>query len=358
MNYGASANGEITMASVWLPSGELGSGPETTVVMRQGSTDPGGPQVRQLRAEHTEQMRFGDGAVVEYGAEYLMTGVQSVKSALRPHGRVVMRVSPQWLASFSVETEPSGYALRSRGSSLESALDALDTLPQRVWQADGQSTIAGGWHEELALRRDLGSRATVTVAAFHDYSKHQAVNGSDSGADCAVPTPACSSLVYAHDAGAGGSWGTRVVYQRRISDNLELAAIYAWAGALALEGDPNADLPLESRTQTKYVHSVAGRVTGKVPRLATQVSASYKWMSGPVIGRQDAFGEAAQGIDPNLSVSIRQPLPMFRSVGHWEALADFRNVFSQGYSSVEGPDGQVVLVPVMRTFRGGVSFQF
>ena len=64
------------------------------------------------------------------------------------------------------------------------------------------------------------------------------------------------------------------------------------------------------------------------------------------------------GIDPNLSVSIRQPLPSFLMAGHWEALADFRNMLSQGYTSLEALDGRMLVMPVERSFRGGVSFQF
>jgi hypothetical protein len=76
------------------------------------------------------------------------------------------------------------------------------------------------------------------------------------------------------------------------------------------------------------------------------------------VTRQDLYNEAAMAIDPNLSLSIRQPLPSFLMAGHWEALADFRNMLSQGYTSLETPDGHMVVMPVERSFRGGVSFQF
>jgi hypothetical protein len=70
----------------------------------------------------------------------------------------------------------------------------------------------------------------------------------------------------------------------------------------------------------------------------------------------DQFGEAAYGMDPNLHLSIRQPLPGFN--GRWEALADFSNLLAQGYVTVNGQDSRMMLVPVLRSFRGGVSFQF
>jgi hypothetical protein len=41
-----------------------------------------------------------------------------------------------------------------------------------------------------------------------------------------------------------------------------------------------------------------------------------------------------------------------------EALADFRNLLAQDYVPVRTREGQVFLMPVYRSFRGGFSFQF
>lgn len=97
-------------------------------------------------------------------------------------------------------------------------------------------------------------------------------------------------------------------------------------------------------------------VSGKVPHTGTQIAASYKYISGATLSRTDAFGEAESQMDPNLHLSIRQPLPGLN--GRWEALADMSNVLGQGYVSAGGQDSRIVLVPVFRSFRGGVSFQF
>jgi len=61
-------------------------------------------------------------------------------------------------------------------------------------------------------------------------------------------------------------------------------------------------------------------------------------------------------MDPNLHFSVRQPLPGFN--GRWEALADFSNILAQGYVTVNGQDSRMMLAPILRSFRGGVSFQF
>jgi Carboxypeptidase regulatory-like domain len=356
MIYDPAAGAGVAFSSIWIPGGRFGHGPETTVVMRQERSGPGRQTVRRLRIEHSEQMALGDRVVLDYGAEYLMAGVDSMTSSLRPRGRITVRIAPRWTAAFGVETGPGEYGLRSRGPSLESALDAMDTLPVLIWH-NGQPALEGGWHEEVSLDHDLSARSSVEVAAFRDSTRHQAVFGFSPNPQEDSTLEQCSGAC-AFDAGPGKSWGARVVYRQKLADDFEVDAIYAWAGAPALDNGPNLGSELQDALHTQYRHSFAGRVAGTVPRVGTQFAASYKWLSGPVVGRQDLYGEAAMGIDPNLSITIRQPLPCFHTGGHWEALADFRNLLAQGYVPIQATQGRMVLVPVLRSFRGGVSFQF
>jgi hypothetical protein len=94
-----------------------------------------------------------------------------------------------------------------------------------------------------------------------------------------------------------------------------------------------------------------------LPHIGTQLTVGYKWIDGQVVSRQDAYGEAMYNVDPYQSVIIRQPLPKFIP-GHAVAMADFGNLLAQGYVPLQTQDGQVILVPSYRSFRGGVSFQF
>jgi len=352
MSYAPELGAGATFSSVWLPTGEFDQGPETVVVLRQARFDPSGQSFRSLRAAHSEKMTLGN-MEIDYGTAYVMAGAGTMTSSLRPRLRVSKNLSPRWNVSYSVETEPDSHGLRNRGAALESALEALDTLPVIIWK-DGRSAIAGGWHYEFALRRSLGAHRSLEAAAFRDSSGHMAVFGFDLDDPSGPQEPPIAP--YAHDGGSSSSWGSRVVYREKISDNWEVAAIYAWAGALTPESESAARL--SDRLETTLRHSMAARLSGKVPGSRTQFSASYKWLSGPVVSRQDVFGEAALGIDPNLSLTVRQPLPSFGSSGRWEALADFRNLLSQGYIPVDQTDGRLLLTPVVRSFRGGVSFQF
>jgi hypothetical protein len=71
----------------------------------------------------------------------------------------------------------------------------------------------------------------------------------------------------------------------------------------------------------------------------------------------DSYGESLYQMDPFLHVSVRQQLPKF-GPGRWEAIADCDNLLAQGYLTMNTREGQVVLVPAFRTFRGGLSLQF
>ncbi len=341
-------------ATLWLPSGELGYGPVTSLVLRQSKLGPNGPIFRGARLEHANQLALGDRLVLHYGAEYVLVGLGPATSALRPRAELDLRLSPNWRASVLMAARPWSNDERRAGA-LQAALAALDAFPAVLWR-NGHPVLEGGWHEELAVERRLGAHATLQGAAFRDAARHVAVFGRG-GASSPEFFQDSFSSGFLYDGGASNSWGTRLAYRQKFSDDFELAAVYAWAGALALE-EPTAGVDLRDALQTRYRHSLAARLSGRIPKAGTQVVASYKWVGGPIVSRQDIFGEAAYQLDPHFNLSLRQPLPSFFNSGKWEAQADFRNLLAQGYVQVNRQDGRVVLAPTFRSFRGGVSFQF
>jgi hypothetical protein len=347
-----------SVASIWLPGGKFGDGPETTLVVRQHRLGNSDRSIRTMRFEHSEQMGLADGVVLEYGVEYLSGGlVGALSSSLRPHARLGLRLPRHWDAAFLVETDPDAYGFRTRLPDQQPAIEALQTAPILVWD-NGRPVLNRGWHEEFEVQREVGSRGELEGAVFRDDSRHEAVYATVTSADASYTARGLFPGPFAYDGGSAGFWGTRLVYREKLADNLEVAGVYAWAGALS-PADPSAPVAvLHDALESRYRHSIAGRVAGKIPKSKTQVFASYKWIDGTAVTRQDLYSETAMGIDPNLSLSIRQPLPGFTMGSHWEALADFRNILSQGYVSLEGPDGRMLITPVERSFRGGVSFQF
>jgi hypothetical protein len=352
MSYERGASGSF--ASVWLPSGVAGRGPETVFVLHQSKFGVAGLAFQEMRLDQSQQFALSDRLSLQAGAEYLRAGFVSSVAALRPHARLDARLAPGWTASFLVASNPP-LDHWERAGALESAIQELDSLPTVMFHG-GDPVLEGGWHEEISIRHKLTSQTKIEVAGFHDTVQHEALFGSGPAATPDFVQDTFSrGLLY--DGGSASSWGTRVAVRQKLTDFLEVAALYDWAGALTATGplDPVA-ADFRDSIASRNHHSVAARVSGKLPHAGTQFAASYKWVAGTTLSRTDAFGEAESQMDPNLHLSIRQPLPGLN--GRWEALVDFSNLLGQGYVSAGGQESQIVLAPVFRAFRGGVSFQF
>jgi Carboxypeptidase regulatory-like domain len=342
------------LAGEWLPSGEEGVGPVTTLLVRESSLAPGGPTFRGLRLSHDDELSLGNRVSIRYGAEFLMAGFNGTTTALRPRGEVAVQIASRWRASLIAAARP-WQDDESSGGTLESAVDTLDALPTLLMR-DHRPVFENGLHEEIAVDHALSKRANITAAVFHDFSTHTAVIGRGGAADGPDFLQDYFSEAFAYDGGASSSTGTRVAYHEKLSSNLDTTIVYAYAGALAPDGNTTSTT-LRGELDTRYRHSLAGRVSATVPRLGTKFSASYKWLSGPTVSGLDSYGESVYHIDPYLSMQIRQPLPNVFPC-HMEVQADVGNLLAQGYVPVATGDGSVLLVPSYRFFKGGLSLQF
>ncbi len=339
-------------ASTWLPSGEIGRGPETTLVLRQANLGPNRLPFRGARLEHNNQVSFGR-VRLDYGTEYILANVGTSTSSIRPNIEVTYQVSPEWSASINLASRPWAHSHGQRDA-LRSVLEELDAFPT-ILMRNGRPVLEGGWHEEIGLERRLGENASLKVGLFRDRSNHTALFGRGASPEIDFVQDYYSDA-FAYDGGQSGSLGSRIAYRYKLPDGTEVVVLYAWAGALLPVDSPDSRL-LRDALETRRQHSLAARVSTRLPKTSTQLTASYKWLSGPVVSRQDAFGEVAYQVDPFLNFTVRQPLPTLFST-KIEALADFRNLLAQGYVPIDTADGRVLLIPAFRTIRGGFSFQF
>ncbi len=344
------AGGFVTQ---WLPSGDSGAGPVTTLLLRESRLGADGPSFRGLRASHDSSFQVGDHLSVRYGADFIAAGLQGTTTSMRPRGEVALRFSPTWQASMLVTTNTWQDSAGAPGD-LQSTLNQLDAFPTLLLHG-GRPVLEDNLHEELAVEHDLSKKSSITASVFHDRSNHTAVfgRGNVSGPDY---LPDYFSDVFAYDAGELTSIGARLVYQQKISGNLEMTMIYAYGGVLAPNESP-VEAALRNELATQYRVSAAARFTAKIPHTGTKIVSGYKWISGSAVSQQDSYGESVYHLDPYLSVQIRQKLPGFIP-GHAEILADCGNLLAQGYVTLSTSDGQVVLMPTYRFFRGGLSFQF
>lgn len=351
------------IATVWLPTGTLGAGPHTALVLREAKLGPEGPSFRGARIDQGGTAAFGDRAVLQYGGEYVLVGMRSSASSLRPRAQLNVRVADDWQAAFILASLPTGsgpleavnsaYSEQS-DNELAAALDQLDSFPALLWR-NGHPVLQGGWHEEISAEHKVGKRGRLQIAAFHDDNSHVALYGHGNSLPGADYFQDYFSTGFAYDGGSSSSWGTRVALRQKLNDDTELTTVYAYGGALT-PGE-EADGFLREVLRTAQRHSLGGTISVKVSRLGTRVDSGYKWVSGTSVSRVDLYGESLYRMDPYLHVGIRQPLPRF-ALGRWEAVADCDNLLAQGYVPLNSRDGHVVLVPAFRTFRGGLNVQF
>jgi hypothetical protein len=347
------------IATVWLPTGTLGAGPHTALVLREAKLGTDGPAFRGVRIDQGGAIALSDRAVLRYGGEYVLVGLGTAASSLRPRAELKVRVSDDWHAALIFASMPIGpgpleASDTQPGGALAAALSELDSFPALLWHG-GRPVLQSGWHEEIAAERKMGTRGNFQIAGFHDDNRHVAVFGRGSELPATDYFQDSFSNGFAYDGGASSSWGTRVALRERLDGNVELTAIYSFAGALAPSED--AEGLLREMLHSAGRHSFGAGVSARLPRFGTKFNTGYKWVSGVSISRVDGYGESLFQVDPYLHLGLRQPLPKF-AMGRWEAIADCDNLLAQGYVSTSSRDGHVVLVPAFRTFRGGLSVQF
>jgi Carboxypeptidase regulatory-like domain len=347
------------IAAVWLPTGTLGAGPHTALVLREAKLGPEGPTFRGVRFDQGGALALGDRIVLQYGGEYVLVGLGAAASSLRPRAQLNVHLNDDWSTAFIFASMPNGPGPleandAQAGGALAAALNELDAFPTLLWR-QGHPVLQNGLHEEISAERKLGTRGTFQAAGFHDDNRNVAVFGRGSDLPAADYFQDYFSTGFAYDGGSSSSWGTRLAFREKLDGDVELTAVYSFGGALTPSGD--ADGLLRDMLRTAQRHSFGAGISAKVPHLGTRVQAGYKWVNGVTVSSVDSYGESLYRMDPYLHLMFRQPLPRF-ALGRWEAIADCNNLLAQGYVSASSRDGRVVLVPAFRTFRGGLSVQF
>jgi len=347
------------IATVWLPTGTLGAGPHTALVLREAKLGPVGPNFRGVRFDQGGAIALGDRTVLQYGGEYVLVGLGSAASTMRPRTQLNVRVTDDWSTSLIFAALPNGSgALEGNdmqpGGALGASLNELDAFPALLWR-HGRPVLQNGMHEEVSAERKVGTRGKFQVAGFHDDNSHVAIFGRGTELSNSEFFQDYLSTAFAYDGGSSSSWGSRVAFREKLSGDFELTAVYAFSGALAPTDD--ADGLLRDALHTVRRHSVGAGITTQVPHLGTRLQAGYKWVNGTAVSSVDSYGESLFQMDPYFHLMVRQPLPRF-ALGRWEAIADCNNLLAQGYVSANTRDGHVALVPAFRTFRGGLSVQF
>jgi hypothetical protein len=352
------------IASVWLPTGSADIGPSSTMVLREAKVGTSGLTFRGVRLDQTETLALGDRFLVRAGGEYVLVGLGESAADLRARVKLETRITSDWYVDTIYAALPNGTtpndALNAElegvnaPSVLADALNQLDAFPALLLRR-GHPVLESGRHEELAVEKKLGTRGVFQIAAFHDDNSHIALFGKGNALPPEEYFQDFFSKGFAYDGGAASDWGGRVALREKLNEDLEMIAIYAFSGALVPVAEMDGGLRDGLRSAQRQ--SVATKFTARIPQSGTHLSVGYKWINEPALSRVEPYGEAAYQVGPYLNVGVRQPLPRIL-FGRWEASAECDNLLAQGYVSVNTRDGQVLLVPAFRSFRGGLSLQF
>ena len=352
------------IATVWLPTGSAEYGPSSTLVLREAKLGASGLTFRGVRMDQSESLALGDRFLVRASGEYVLVGLGEMAHDLHASVTLQTRLSTNWSMDTIYAALPNGTALNDLMTSelegvdapsvLADALNQLDTFPALLMRR-GHPVLESGRHEEMSTGRKLGAKGIFQIAAFHDDYSHIALFGRGSGLPAEEYFQDFYSKGFAYDGGSSSDWGGRVALRERINDDLELTAIYAISGALVPVAE--MDTGLREGLRSAQRQSVAAKISTRIPQSGTHLTVGYKWINAPALSRVDPYGEAEYQVSPFLNVGVRQALPRIL-FGRWEANAECDNLLAQGYVSVNTRDGQLLLVPAFRSFRGGVSLQF
>ncbi len=302
---------------------------------------------------------------MQYGVSYDSVDFLGRNNSVNPHGRLIARISPTATLQASYSQGPERQR-RPGDDPLRDVASQLTAFPQMSLR-DGRTRVERDRHLELAYRQKLAAQSVIEAVAYSDQVSNFAIGiATDTG----VKSDFTGELlpdVFNNSASVNGGTrrinGGRVSWEQGFGDYVRTTASYTIAG-LPVPGNRvlssnNLD-ELRDILHTDRRQAVALKIGAQIPGSRTRVITSYKWISGLAVLPRDLYSDSLGQIDPNFNVLIRQPLPQLTPfIGRVEALADFRNLLSQGYIPLTTSDGKsIVLLQNVRAFRGGLSFNF
>ncbi len=276
---------------------------------------------------------------------------------VQPRMRLAYHVSDSTDVALQIGAGPS----ESSGNLLE-RVGLLNSFP-RVTLRDYRPQLEQIDHSEISLDRRLNRSARIEFAVYSDGVKNAAVWGSGRpAAESRVASnymvnPAVDGIFV--NMGDYHSSGYRLAYSQRVGNHLQALVAYSVGDSLSV---PRQAPEGESQGVLKPVRSASlgGGVSAKIPVTRTELTTSYEWVQRGRVTAADPYGAAESQLQPFFDVQIRQPLPALAFLpAHVEAIADFQNLFAQGYCPLnQSRETTLFLSSAYKSVRGGFSVEF
>jgi len=313
--------------------------------------------LQALALTTSDQLTLGDTLQFKFGSELQTIQFMGRVTTFRPFGTADLHLSPNTVLEYRYATsEPESRLDKSFDSE---SPDVNESAPHVTMTAYA-TTVEHAHHHELSLSHRIGKN-NLQLAAYTDRVSDPALIGvGEFTTDNGNVLPDLYSGTFTYQGSDFHTQGMRLVFQREFNSELTGTFDYEYGGVLDLA---TPDVRLENVSQSSVSRkrqSVAGKLTGTVPKTKTRWMASYRWVNGEALTPVDMFNASAGRADPYLNLFFRQPIPGTGFFpGHVEAIVDLRNLLAQGYVPVLGHDGHTVyLVQSARAVSGGVAFTF
>jgi len=356
IGYGSASPASVLRAS-YSHKMNNGSEPQLTLTMRSLPAPFTMPNaaLQALSLTTSDSFALGDLVEMRFGSELQTIQFLGRVTAFRPFGSADVHLSPNTVVEYRYATsEPND--LLERG--FESAPADLSEAQPRMSMVGYSPALEHAHHHELSLSRRMG-KTDVQVAAYYDRVVDPALTGvGEFGTDGGMVLPDIYSGTFTFQGSDLKTEGMRLVVQQKLTNDITATVDLEYGGVLDMENPGTSLANAQQWIGTRDRESVAGKVSGVVPKTQTHWVASYRWIDGQALTPVDMFNASAGRADPYLNIFFRQPIPGFLP-GHVEALIDLRNLLAEGYVPVLGHDGRTVyLVQSARAIRGGLNFKF
>jgi hypothetical protein len=358
IGYGSDTPASVLRAS-YSHKMDNGSEPSFALTMRNLPTPDLGLRSSSFQAfslTTADSFAMGDVVELHFGSELQTIQFLGHVTAFRPFGSVDVHISPDTVVEYRYATsEPDGRLEKG----LDTAPADLSESGPRMSMMGYSSALEHAHHHELSLSHRVG-KTSLQAAVFYDRVADPALTGVGEVSDeNGSVLPDLYSGTFTYQGSDLKTEGVRFVVQRKLNDYITATMDFEYGGVLDLE---KPGVRLDSAQQwigTRDRQSVAGKISGVVPKTRTRWIASYRWIDSQALTPVDMFNASAGRADPYLNLFFRQPIPGGFLPGHVEAVVDLRNLLAEGYVPVLGHDGHTVyLVQSARAVRGGLNFTF
>jgi len=281
-----------------------------------------------------DELKLSEVMSVLYGAELQMTDPSSRASRFRPRWGLRFRPSAGSRYSF----------LRTK---------SLPQMQRTLELNEGDAIeLSSPFQHDFGNRLNLGlNRVTHTEA-----ETEQTLGRSRFSAG--VYTDEVASNYPSSNTGAEHfpeSRGVRLAYQESFGGLAESTVGYTYGSGL--RSDQNL-----SEFAGHNFHSVAARIRSRLPLTRTQVTATYRWISGDSITIIDPYQTVFESNSPGLSLAFVQAIPYFGKFipGRMEAQVDVRNLFGRSNPELYQSASlrRVEFLQPARSVRGGINLKF